>query len=82
MPRFFFHVCGHHQLYEDSEGQDLADIRAVLFEVLRVQQELLGEQADLGELKLQIADSDGRTLLIVPVHTKQLRREENRSLHS
>ena len=82
MPRFFFHLCEHHHLYIDGEGQDLADIHAVLSEVLRVQQELLGEQADLGELKLQIADSDGRTLLTAPVHTKQLRREENRSLHS
>jgi hypothetical protein len=71
MPRYFFHLRDQHELHEDEEGIDLPDVEAVLEEALRTDRELDREPAGIYGLELEIADSEGRTVLKVPVQERR-----------
>ncbi len=76
MPRYFFHLSNKDILLEDCEGRDLPDLRAALEEVLKVHGELGQDLSEAYGLEFVVADSQGRTLLKVPV----LERPEHSSL--
>ena len=70
MAQFFFHVRDQEYLHEDDEGMDLPDLHAALDEVLRADQELGADPIRTDGLEFEITDSQGRTLLKVPVHER------------
>ncbi len=71
MPRYFFHIRDQHYLHEDEEGIDLPDLRAVLEEALRADRELSVETAGIYGLEFEITDSNGRTVLKVPIQERR-----------
>ncbi len=74
MPLYFFHIRDQHYLHEDEEGMDLPDLHAVLEEALRTDRELSElsvERAGLYGLEFEITDSNGRTVLKVPIQDRR-----------
>jgi hypothetical protein len=71
MPRFFFHIRDQQYLHEDREGIELPDLQAVLEEALRTDHELAVEPVALYGLEFEITDSDGRTVLKVPIRERR-----------
>ena len=67
MPLFFFHIRDQDELYEDGEGIDLPDLHAALDEALRTNRELMREPVEWEGFEFEINDSEGRTLLRMPV---------------
>ena len=71
MPLYFFHIRDQHGLHEDCEGVELPDLHAALEEALRIDRELAVEPASLHDLEFEIADSNGWTVLKVPIQERQ-----------
>ena len=67
MPHYFFHLRDGDQVHVDREGMDLPNLHAALMEVTRAIQELRRDPAGGHALAFMVADSSGRTLLMVPV---------------
>ena len=71
MPLYFFHIRDQHGLHEDCEGVELPDLHAALEEALRIDRELAVEPASLHDLEFEIADSNGWTVLKVPIQERR-----------
>jgi len=67
MPRYFFHLRDDDQVYVDGEGMDLPDLHAALEEVFRAARELGLDPPGRDSQAFLVADSTGRTLLVVPI---------------
>jgi hypothetical protein len=62
-----FHIRDHFGFVEDTDGVELRDIAALLAEVIRSVSELSREVSTHPSMRFEIADSNGRTVLVVPV---------------
>jgi len=68
MAIYYFHVRDHLGLVEDEDGVELADFASLLTEVMRSSNELSDDLPSNREIRFEIADADGRTVLVSPVH--------------
>jgi hypothetical protein len=72
MARYYLHINNGGGYSEDLEGQDLPDLDAARQAAIDGVRSLLSEEARQGQLDLtgsiEIADSDGKLLLVVPFH--------------
>jgi hypothetical protein len=70
MAHFYLHIRNGSGYVEDLEGQELPDLAAARVQAVEGIRSVLSEEARQGELDLrgsiEIADSDGNILLILP----------------
>lgn len=64
---YYFHIRDDFGVVEDSDGIELADMAALLAEVVRSANELSREAATHRGMRFEIADAAGRTVLVAPV---------------
>lgn len=64
---YYFHIRDDFGVVEDTDGIELADMAALLAEVVRSANELSREAATHRGMRFEIADAAGRTVLVVPV---------------
>ena len=71
MPRFYFHYQNGSGRVEDAEGIILPDEEAAWFQAVRSARLLFGEDLSQGEvgadLRIEIADEEGRSVLDMPL---------------
>ncbi len=65
---YYFHIRDDFGVVEDTDGIELADMAALLAEVVRSTIELSREAAAHRGMRFEIADASGRTVLVAPVH--------------
>ncbi len=64
---YYFHIRDDFGVVEDTDGIELADMAALLAEVVRSTNELSREAATHRGMRFEIADAAGRTVLVAPV---------------
>ena len=67
METYYFHIRDNLGVVEDTDGIELPDMAALLAEVVRSLNELSREVFPYRRMRFEIADSNGRTVLIAPV---------------
>lgn len=67
METYYFHIRDSFGLVEDTDGVDLPGMTALLAEVIRSVSELSREVSTYRSMRFEIADSNGRTVLVAPV---------------
>ena len=67
METYYFHIRDNFGVVEDTDGVELPDMAALLAEVIRSWKELSREGSPQRSMRFEIADPDGRTVLIAPV---------------
>jgi hypothetical protein len=70
--KFYFHVRDGDVLLRDEEGEELADLESARTHAVEGARDILSEAAQSGKaasinLKLEVADELGHTILVVPV---------------
>ncbi len=70
MARYYLHIRNGGGFSEDPEGQDLADLDAAREAAIDGVRSIISEEARQGQMDLsgsiEIADTDGNILLVVP----------------
>ena len=84
MPRYFFHVRDKDgDISRDEEGQDLPDLEAARAEAVSANREMLGERllhgGSLNHRQIEIADENGKVLIIIGASEVMYRDGEWRS---
>jgi hypothetical protein len=72
MPRYFFHLRGDGQNYEDAIGSVFDNLEGAEMAALRVASCMIEEAGDITELShryFEITDSRGACLCVVPLGT-------------
>jgi hypothetical protein len=69
MNRYYFHMRDEHGLIEDTDGIELPSLHALLTEVYRSADEFLREAQARCAMRFEIADAEGRTILVMPLDT-------------
>jgi len=72
MPRYFFHLRGDDQNYEDAVGSVFDNLERAEMATLRVASQMIEEAKDFTELSdryFEITDSRGACLCVVPLGT-------------
>ncbi len=64
---YYFHIRDKLGVVEDTDGVELPDMSALLTEVIRSVSELSREVSTHRGMRFEIADSNGRTVLVAPV---------------
>ena len=64
---YFFHIRDDSGVVEDPDGIELPDMAALLAEVIRRFSELSREASTHPSMRFEIADANGRTVLIAPM---------------
>ncbi len=67
METYYFHIRDNFGLVEDMDGVKLPSMAALLAEVLRSVNELSQDVSPYPNMRFEIADSNGRTVLVAPV---------------
>ncbi len=67
MGTYYFHIRDNFGVVEDMDGVELPDMAALLAEVIRSVNELSREGSTHRSVRFEIADSNGRTVLVAPV---------------
>ena len=67
METYYFHIRDNFGLLEDTDGVELPDMAALLAEVIRSVNELSRDVSPHRNMRFEIADSNGRTVLVAPV---------------
>ena len=67
MKLYFFHIRDDYGVVENPDGVELPDLAALLAEVIRSVNELSREASTHPSMRFEIADANGRTVLIAPV---------------
>ena len=67
METYYFHIRDNLGVVEDTDGVELPDMAALLAEVLRSVNELSRDVSPHRNMRFEIADSNGRTVLVAPV---------------
>jgi hypothetical protein len=67
MEIYYFHIRDDFGVVEDPDGIELPDRTALLLEVIRSADEFASEGASYGKMRFEIADANGRTVLVTPV---------------
>ena len=67
METYYFHIRDTFGLVEDMDGVELPDMAALLAEVIRSVNELSRDVSPHRNVRFEIADSNGRTVLVAPV---------------
>jgi len=65
---YFFHIRDDFGFMEDLDGIELPDLPALLAEVMRSVNELSREATPPPNMRFEVADANGRTVLVAPVH--------------
>ena len=68
MELYFFHIRDDFGFMEDPDGIELPDLPALLAEVMRSVNELSQEATPPPNMRFEVADANGRTVLVTPVH--------------
>jgi hypothetical protein len=71
MPRYFIHLRNPDLWLEDCEGRDLPDLHAALEETQKANRSLPAALDGVYGLEFEITDSQGMTLLRVPVRERR-----------
>jgi hypothetical protein len=69
VPRYFFHLRNEDLWLEDCEGTDLPDLPAALDRTQKANWNTIVPLDGVYGLEFEITDSEGRTLLKVPVQS-------------
>jgi hypothetical protein len=64
---YYFHIRDNLGVVEDIDGVELPDMAALLAEVIRSVSELSREVSPHRSMRFEIADAEGRTVLVAPV---------------
>jgi hypothetical protein len=64
---YYFHIRDDFGFVEDQDGIELPDLAALLAEVVRSATELSLEATTHRSMRFEIADANGRTVLVAPV---------------
>jgi hypothetical protein len=64
---YYFHIRDDFGVVEDPDGIELPDRIALLLEVIRSGDEFASEGAAYRKMRFEIADANGRTVLVTPV---------------
>jgi hypothetical protein len=64
---YYFHIRDNFGVVEDTDGVELPDMAALLAEVIRSVNELSRDGSRHRGMRFEIADSNGRTILVAPV---------------
>jgi len=67
---YFFHIRDDFGVVADPDGIELPDLAALLMEVLRSANELSREASTSRVMRFEIADVNGRTVLVAPVQER------------
>lgn len=67
MATYYFHIRDELGFVEDADGIDLPDLAALVSEVIRSANELSREAAAHRNMRFEITDATGRTVLVTPV---------------
>ena len=67
MGLYYFHIRDEFGLIEDQDGIELSDNVALLMEVIQSADEFAEEASSQPTMRLEIADAEGRTVLMMPV---------------
>ncbi len=67
METYYFHIRDNFGVVEDTDGVELPDMAALLAEVLRSVNELSRDVSPHPSMPFEIADSNGRTVLVALV---------------
>lgn len=67
MGTYYFHIRDKFGVVDDMDGVELPDMAALLAEVIRSVDELSREGSTHRSVRFEIADSNGRTVLVAPV---------------
>jgi len=67
MGLYYFHIRDEFGLIEDQDGIELSDSVALLLEVIQSADEFTREVADRPTMRFEVADEEGRTVLMLPV---------------
>jgi len=68
---YYFHIRDDFGVVEDTDGVELQDIAALLAEVIRSVSELSRDVPPHRSMRFEIADSNGRTVLVAPVQASR-----------
>src|SRR5919112_4864133 len=71
---YYFHIRDDHGIIEDADGIELPNLRALLEEVFRSMDEFLQDAATLRTMRFEIADANGRTVLVMPLRERAAHR--------
>jgi hypothetical protein len=64
---YYFHIRDDFGVVEDTDGIELPDMAALLMEVIRSAHELSRDGAVHHGMRFEIADANGRTVLVAPI---------------
>jgi hypothetical protein len=64
---YYFHIRDNFGVVEDTDGVELPDMAALIAEVIRSVNELSRDVSPHRSMRFEIADADGRTVLVAPV---------------
>jgi hypothetical protein len=64
---YYFNIRDQFGLIEDKDGMELPDRMALLLEVIRSADEFLKDSTTPHEMRFEITDIEGRTILMTPV---------------
>ncbi len=64
---YYFHIRDNFGVVEDTDGVELPDMAALLAEVIRSVNELSQDVSPHRNMRFEIADSNGQTVLVAPV---------------
>jgi hypothetical protein len=64
---YYFHIRDDFGVVEDADGVELPDMAALITEVIRSVNELSREASAHRPMRFEIADANGRTVLVAPV---------------
>jgi hypothetical protein len=64
---YYFHIRDDFGVVEDADGIELPDMAALLTEVIRSARESSREGAVHRGMRFEVADANGRTVLVAPV---------------
>jgi hypothetical protein len=67
MELYYFHIRDDFGMVEDPDGIELPNRRALLIEAIRSADEFAREAVPRRQMRLEIADAAGRTVLVTPV---------------
>ena len=67
MRTYYFHIRDNFGVVEDTDGVELPDMAALIAEVIRSVNELSRDVSPHRSMRFEIADADGRTVLVAPV---------------
>jgi hypothetical protein len=67
MGTYYFHIRDEFGTILDLDGIEVADQATLLIEAVRSADEFASEAIPKNGMRLEVADSDGRTVLVLPV---------------